>query len=395
MLQSWNFHLPTKLNFGSGRLKELGKYARKYGQRAMLVGYADRSGQEETYSRAAKSLADAGVTVTEFFAVPPDPTAELGAEGARIANEAKVDVIIGLGGGSVIDAAKGIAVIAKTGGEIWDYTGANEDFRPVTDTLPVIAIPTTAGTGTEMTPIAVFTHHGVGPTPSVALKASIVSPLVCPDIAIVDPDLTLGCPARLTAACGADALAHAIESCISRRASPMSWALSGKAAGLVVKNLVRAVENPLDPVPREPMALAATLAGAGIGLAGVVMTHSIAQALGGVLHIPHGEAVAIATPLNLRYNAEYCVEDYARLAHCCGIMGENKEEQSEKFVEAICDLLKTVGLPNKVTLDKDAPDNLAAELARNAFEGTAGPMTINPRPVDQPTLEKLLPEILP
>ncbi len=390
----WEYQLPTRIQFGKGSIGNLGSAAKEFGTKALLVGYRDRTGMEKIYDRAAKLLADAGVAVTEFFEIPPDPDAELGLRGAELAKQAGVDVVIGLGGGSAIDAAKGIAIIAKMGGGLWDYTGANPDFKPATDALPIIAVPTTAGTGTEVTAVAVFTHHGVGAMPEFDVKASVSGQVVRPKIAIVDPDLTVGAPSRLTACCGADALGHAIEACMSRKANPITNDLAARAVALIVKHLPDAVENPNDPEPREPIALGSTMAGTAFGVAGVVMTHSIAQALGGILHIQHGEAVAIGTPLNLRYNAPKCVDVYARLAHYCGIMADSKQEQADRFVEYIEELFEKIGLPRRITVPDDAPDDLAAVLARNAFASTPVPLKLNPRKIDEATLAELLKEIL-
>ena len=394
MQRNWEFQLPTRIRFGRGRLKKLGEEAKQFGNSAMLVGYGDRTGLEGTYARAAQSLAEAGLTVAEYFEIPPDPDAELAIEGARRAAEIGTDVVVGLGGGSVIDAAKGIAAVARMGGNLWDYAGANPDSQPITDALPLVAVPTTAGTGTEVTSVAVFTHHGVGSTPDVPLKASVAGPSIRPEVALVDPDLTVGSPPRLTAACGADALGHAIEACMSRRANPFSTALAGRAVRLIVKNLPRAVENPDDPEPREPLALASTLAGAAFANSSVTMTHTIAHALGAVLHVPHGEAIAVGTPLNLRYNADQSAEVYRQLAHGCGVAADSPEEQAAAFIDYIAEFLRSVGLPDRIAVPRDAPDDLAARLARNAFESTLIPLKLNPRKVDEATLTQLFEEIL-
>ncbi len=360
----------------------------------MLVGYSDRTGLEKIYDRAAQSLADAGLEVTEFFEIPPDPDAALADGGARRAKELGIDVVVGLGGGSVIDAAKGIAALAKMGGKPWDYAGSNKQFKPITDSLPLIAVPTTSGTGSEMTAVAVFNHYGIGSMPEFPLKASINGPAVLPKIALVDPDVTIGSPPGLTACCGADALGHAIEACMSRRANPFSSALAGRAVALIVANLRRAVENPDDPEPREPLALASTLAGAAFGVSSVIMTHSIAHALGAVLHIPHGRAIAAGTPMALRYNAQQCEDVYCELADQCGIPGDSSQQKAERFVERITELLASVGLTEQVDVPDDAPDDLAGKLARNAFESTLKPLEWTPREIDEPTLKGLFEQIV-
>jgi alcohol dehydrogenase class IV len=394
MPRNWDFQLPTRIQFGRRGLRKLGETARELGKSAFLVGYRDRAGLEQTYARGAEALRSADMTVAEFFEVPPDPEASLALEGARQLGDAGADVVVALGGGSVIDAAKGIAALARMGGDLWDYTGANPESRRVTDALPLVAVPTTAGTGTEVSAVAVFTHHGVASTPEMPLKASISGPAVRPKVALVDPDLTVGSPPALTAACGADALGHAIEACLSRRANPISSLLAGQAVGLIVRNLRRAVEEPDDPGPREPLALAATLAGAAFSVAGVVVPHAISQALGGLLHVPHGVGVAVATPANLRFNAEACVEQYAELAGFCGIAADSPEQSAAKFVDSILELLRSVGLPDRVEVPPDAPADLLDQLVRNARESTPVPITLNPRKVDDGDLKEMFREVL-
>lgn len=394
MLRNWEFQMPTQVQFGRGGLRRLGRAAAKLGKSALLVGYRGSQTLEPVYARAARSLTEAGLTVTEFFEVPPDPDAAVAVEGARRATEAGADVVVGLGGGSVIDAAKGIAALVRMGGSLWDYAGSNKDFRPVTDALPLIAVPTTAGTGSELTPFAVFNHHGLGSLPGIPLKASISGPAVLPKIALIDPDLTVGSPAPLTAACGADALGHAIEACMSRRANPIASALAGRAVALIVEHLPRAFEDPADPEPRESLSLAASLAGAAFGASSVVMTHSMAHALGAMLHVAHGAAIAAATPLVLRYNQEQCVDAYAQLADCCGIAADSPEEKAAQFVDLIAGLLETVGLPGRIKVSTGVSDRLAEDLAINAFESMLKPLEWNPREVDRATLARLFEELL-
>ena len=395
MARQWDFRLPTRIQFGRGGFRRLGQTAGEFGSKAILVGYGDRTGLEAVYDRGAELLRAAGVSVTTFYEVPPDPDAELVQAGAKAAEEAGVDLVVGLGGGSAIDAAKGIAALVKMGGCLWDYTGANKkDVRPITDALPLVAVPTTAGTGTEVSRVAVFTHRGVGSTPGVPIKASVAGPAVRPEVALVDPDLAVGSPPSLTAACGADALGHAIEACMSRKANPVSSTLAGRAVGLIVENLVRAVENPDDPEPREPLALASTLAGAAFGAAGVVVPHAISQALGAVMHVPHGLGVALGTPVSLRFNAEACVEQYCEVAAFCGIVSGSPEQRAEQFVERIERLLESAGLPRTIAPPADAPEDLMEILVRNAFESTAVPIMLNPRKIDEAVMREMFEEVV-
>lgn len=394
MPRNWDFQLPTRIRFGRGGFRKLGDVVAELGRSAFLVGYGDRTGLEDAYARAARSLGKAGVAVAEFFEVAPDPEAELGLEGARRLGEAGADVVVALGGGSVIDAAKGIAALAGMGGHLWDYTSTNPESRPVTEAAPLVAVPTTAGTGTEVTDVAVFTQRGVSSIADVPLKVPVSGPAIRPEVALVDPDLTVGSPPALTAACGADALGHAIEACLSRRANPVSSLLAGRAVGLIVANLRRAVECPDDPAPREPLALAATLAGAAFSVAGVVVPHAISHTLGGLLHVPHGMGVAIATPLSLRFNAEQCVEQYAELAGFCGIAADSRERQGAAFVDRIVGLLRSVGIPKRLDVPRDLPDDLIDRLVLGARESMPMAITLNPRKIDDGALAEMFREVV-
>ncbi len=380
----WEFCMPTRVRFGRGTLRRIGQTTAAFGSRVMLVGYRDRAGLEDVYTKAAEALQAAKLQAIEYFEIAPEPDATTAERGAALARDQGVEAVVGLGGGSVLDAAKGIAALARMDGRAWGFTDANRRSRPVTESLPVLAVPTTAGTGSEVTALAVFEHRT--PEDETPLKATLYGPAVAPRAAIVDPDLAVGTPPFVTAACAADALGHAIESCMSRRANPVSTVLAQRAVALIVENLTRSVDEPDDPEPREPLALAATLAGAAFDQAGVTMTHAIAHALGAVLHVPHAVAVAIGTPVNLRYNMEVCSPVYARLARACELAADTEEHLAEAFVERIIDLLRGVGLPDRVEAPADAPPDLAARLAENASASTAAALRFNPRKVDEPSL---------
>jgi len=394
MARPWEFQLPTRILFGRGALRKLGRAAGGLGRSVFLVGYADTAPLAAVYHRAERLLAEADLRFERFYGVPPDPEADLVCQGAERARSGGAEVVIGLGGGSVIDAAKGIAALARMGGKPWDYAGANPDGKPVTESLPVVAVPTTAGTGSEVSAVAVFTHRGVGSNPDVPLKASISGPAIQPAVALVDPDLATGSPPQLTASCGADALGHAIEASVSRRANPVASLLAARAVALIVGHLPPAVNNPDDPGPREPLALAATLAGAAFSQAGVVVTHAIAQALGAVLHVPHGAAVAVATPPVLRFNAPACVDPYAELAEACRITADSAQAKASRFVETIANLLRAVGLPQRVRVPRPVDDQLVDELVQNARESTPVPITLNPSKVDDCQLAELFRQVL-
>lgn len=394
MSPTWEFQLTTRVHFGPGGLRNLGELAAPLGTTALLVGYRDQDGMERHYDRAVRALTMAGVHVAPFFQVLPEPDARMPVEGGHAARHAGAEVIVGLGGGSALDVAKAIAVTAKMEHGLTEYLVGGKQLSPTCPALPSIAVPTTAGTGAEVSEVAVFVHPGVGTVAGMPLKCSLFGPAISPRIALIDPELTVGSPADLTAACGADALGHAIEACLSRRANPVSTMYAHRAIALIVDNLLVAVEHPDDPGPREPLSLAAMLAGAAFSAAGVVATHAMAQALGSLLHVPHGLAVAIATPLVLRHNAESCVEQCAGLADACGITGGSARQRAERFVQRIVDLLHAVGLPDHVDIPPNAPPDLLDQLVQNAFASTRVSLTLNPCQVNQQRLRAMFEDVL-
>lgn len=345
----------------------------------MVVGYDDIAAMEDVYARAAEVLKKSGVEVHEFFRVSPDPKATVAEEGADAARQAGAEMIIGLGGGSVLDAAKGIAALVSSGGSPWDYTQANPECRALKKALPIIAVPTTAGTGAEVTSFAVFTHEAADTGLDFPLKASIFDPAIYPRVAVIDPDLAVGSPPRLTAGCGADSLGHALEACLSRGGNPMTAALGAHAGELLLDNLAAAVRNPDDAKLREPLAVAAMLAGVAFGTAGVTAAHSIAQALGALLHLPHGEAVAVALPPCLKFNAE---KDAGKMS-------------AFPSAERVAELFDQIGLPRRAPNPSgEKAEELAERIADMAVACEPMPIKLNPRKINRDQLLELIAAML-
>jgi alcohol dehydrogenase class IV len=338
-----------------------------------MVGYHDRHGLEEAYHRAEQSLTKAGLATDAFFEVLSEPATELADRCAEAARAAQADVLVALGGGSVIDVAKGAAAVARAGRQLADCLTTDPAPAPA-EALPVIAVPSTAGTGSEVSDVAVFTH-GAG-------KVAVFGPSLRPRVAIVDPELTVGSPALLTAACAADALGHAIEACVSRRANPMASPLATQAVTLLVQNLSLAVADPHAIEPREALALAATLAGAAFTSAGVAGVHAVAQALSVVFALPHGRAVALALPPVLRFNATACGEQYAHLARACALA------DAQAFLDRISELLHSVGLDERLPLTTAQMDQLVA-----AAQAARVPLVQNPVRLDEVALRRIFAEL--
>jgi alcohol dehydrogenase class IV len=212
---------------------------------------------------------------------------------------------------------------------------------------------------------------------------------------LVDPDLALGTPASITAACAADALGHALEARLSRRCNPVAAALAARAVVLIVENLPLALETPDAPPPREALALAALLSGVAFTSAGVTVGHALAQALGAVLHLPHGVAVAVATPIALRYNAGDCAEALSDLARHCPLTTDPAENRPARWIERIAELLRNAGLPERVTVAAPMRDNLVERLVGSAQGSARVPILLNPRKTDEAALAGLFRQALP
>jgi alcohol dehydrogenase class IV len=402
-MRPWEFQLSTRIHFGRGLLRKLGELTAPLGKSALLVGYRAPGRLQDSYDRAAAVLKKSGVAVARFAEVEPEPDARLVAQGVEALRLSGATVVIGLGGGSVIDVAKAIALVAASGGEVSEYFLGNPAARPLTAALPLVAVPTTAGTGSEVSDIAVLKNKGknkgVGSLcweveQRLPIPLFVYGLAIRPQLAVVDSDLAVGSPPALTAACGADALGHAIEACVSRRCGPLATLLGGQAVALLSKHLPQAVAQPDDPQPREPLALAATLAGMAFTASSVVAAHAVAQALGVFFDLPHGELVAIATPPVLRYNLPACIEPYCQLAAGCGLTAANPEALAERFVEHISDLLCRLGLPDSVQAPADAPADLTDRLVQSVLQGARGPITLNPCRLDEAALAALFSAIV-
>ncbi len=303
-----------------------------------------------------------------------DEAIRLGAEG-----------LVAIGGGSVLDTAKAVGILITHGGDlVADYSGAETLPGPL---KPIIAIPTTAGTGSEVSHAAVIldeTNHA---------KLSFVDRNLTPNLAVLDPELTVGLPPKLTAATAMDALTHAIESYTSIQANPMSDALAAKAIPLIRKNILRAVLHGEDLEARGALLTAATMAGIAFDHAMVGIVHGMAHATGGFVGIHHGTANSIFLPWGMEYNLEVCTDKYAEIADLLGVKTEDlsSEGAAIKGIEAFKrlreDLYQACGLPFRLR-DAGVPENLLETIAEGAVND--GTSFYNPREVvKEAVLEKL------
>ena len=255
-------------------------------------------------------LAGASLTVVPFTEIEPDPSCFQADRAAALAREERCDLVVAVGGGSALDFGKGVAVVAGNPGTAWQHT-RRKDHTPLVPgpgTLPVIALPATAGTGSEMTHYAVFSN------PTLREKSTIVSERIIPKAALVDPELTYSCPPQLTALTGVDVLAHSIEAFINVNSTPFARLVSLEAIRLVGAWLPRAVAGGSDREARQHMAWASALGGIAIAHANPTLPHALGQAAGGFVHAPHGASVAACLAAVMKISHEAAPQDFAAIA---------------------------------------------------------------------------------
>jgi alcohol dehydrogenase len=296
------------------------------------------------------SLAQSGVQYTVFDAVEPNPRDTTIHTAAKQVNEANSAALVAIGGGSVMDAAKAIGVVAKYGGAISDYDGLGLVPGPI---APLFAIPTTAGTASEVTVWAVITNT------ETKVKMGIGDLKICPAAALVDPAMTYTLPKELTVGTGLDALTHAIESYMCRIANPVSDALALKAINLIAEHLVPAATKGDDKVAREGMMLGSLIAGMSFSNTDVTGVHCLSEALGGVYDAPHGMLNAIFLPYVMAYNLPEIPARFTDIALAMGL-----EARPEAAIEWVVEVEKDLGVPNLSTFGVRVQD--AGELGKIA-----------------------------
>jgi choline dehydrogenase len=368
--------VPTKLVHGSGALARLGETLRELGVSRPLLVTDPGVAAAGLVDRALEHLEDAVV----FDGVRPNPDISLVDEGAALYAESGRDGLVGLGGGSSLDTAKSIGVVARHGGSILDYEWGH---APIEHRIPpMVAIPTTAGTGSEVTLWAVITDHDRKIKFNVGGTA-----LIGPHVALIDPELMVGLPPAVTAATGMDALSHAIECYTCDYHQPFNDAVALQAIELVAQWLRRAVEDGSDLEARTHMAHAATLGGMAYGTESAGAAHAMSQSAGGVHDCPHGALTARVLGPVCEYNAPAAPERYARIAQGLGVdtSGLSSLDAALAGVEALYRLTDDVGIPTMVELgfsEEEIP-----MLARIAFDD---PQTIgNAREVDVAAYEEI------
>jgi alcohol dehydrogenase class IV len=355
-MENYEIRVPGKVRFGAGCTETMGEEATKIGAKRALMVTDPGVYQTGITDPVRENLSKAGIKVDIFSEAEPEPTySKLNATAKELAKN-KYDLMVAIGGGSSIDTAKGLSILFAHGGVGQDYGGTDKVPGPG---VPVFACPTTAGTGSEVTNIAVFDDRERG------FKEGIVSNYLLARIAFVDPTLTYGCPPKVTAASGMDALIHAIEGYTGNKASTFSDAMGLEAMRLITGSLRRAVKNGADKEARNQMAEGALFGGMAFMNSGVTAVHALAFPLGSQFHVPHGMANAILLPYVMECNLSANLSRFATVAKMLGAdtEGLSDQEAAEKGLEAAKALSADVGIPihlRELGVPKEALEGLAS-----------------------------------
>lgn len=372
---SFNFRFKTMIIFGADSAKEVGIEVDSLKcSRALIVTDNFLSRKTDLIKRVKEALGPRCVGV--YDDVEPDSGVHIVDRGVDLGRSLKADCLVSVGGGSSIDTAKGMAICLKKGGKLRDYSGVNFLDGPIT---PHIVIPTTGGTGSEVTYAAVIKDHEAG------RKILLVDNYIIPDTAILDPLMTIGMPPTVTAATGMDALTHAIEAIHSLQREPIADALALHAIRLIPQYLPEAVKNGSDITARGQMLIAANLAGAAFSNAQVGVVHALAHSIGARFNVPHGVANSIILPHCIRFNLFACPDRYAMVAGALGtdIRGKSDEEAGALAADTVGDLAKSIGIPVRLR-DVKVPETGLETIANDAIYD--GSIVYNPRDAMDPAL---------
>jgi alcohol dehydrogenase class IV len=373
------FQVPTKILMGEGVTGEIGAEAKIFGAMAALVVTDEGVRKAGLLERVILPLEDAGVEIDIFDEVMPDPTVTLVEKGAAIIRRKGHDLIIAVGGGSSIDAAKGVSVMATNEGSICDFEGVDKFAN---EPLPIFAVPTTAGTGSEVTFGTVLTDTGRN------YKFLVYGNRLAPRVAFLDPIMVSTAPPNVVISTGMDALTHAIESYISLRATPQTEALAIGAIKLISANLRQAVANSGNLEAVGNMLIAANLAGIAFGNSRLGIVHAMALPLGAFFHLPHGVANTVLLPYGLEFNLIAAPQKYVDIANAMGEMtvGLSLMDAAEKAIESVKKLASDIGAPkNLKNLGVEA--DMIPQMAADAMKSSHIPA--NPRKISQIDVEGL------
>jgi alcohol dehydrogenase class IV len=366
-------HLPPDIHVGGGVSERAAKLAKGVGMSRVLVVTDPVMVDSGVAGRVAEHLEEAGIATATFSDIHGEPTTDYVDAGLAALREHDADGVVAVGGGSPLDTAKAIAVMATNEGPLPEYLGYHKIPEPG---LPLIAVPTTAGTGSEVTRVTVITDT------SRDVKMMILSDHLMPRVALADYKLTLTCPPGLTANVGVDSLTHAIESYVSAKANPVTDGFALKAARLIGQNLRRAQRDGGDEEAREALMLGAMLAGAAFSNASVALVHGMSRPIGAHFHVPHGLSNAVLLPTITRWSIGGAKARYATIAREMGLTepGSSDDEATSRLVDELDALNADLSVPRLGELkgvEREHFDRVKGEMAEAAL--ASGSPGFNPR----------------
>ena len=389
-MNEFSFSVPQNITVGKGSLAKLPEVAKKSGGSHAFLMSGPHLAKMGLVEKAAESLKVAGIAVDTFTDIEGNPSVETVDKATAAFKESGADFIVAFGGGSPMDVAKAVGVTAKYGGSITEYEGAHKVPGPI---IPLIAIPTTAGTGSEVTAFSVITDH------SRDYKLTVFSYEILPAYTILDAELLTTAPASVAAACGIDAFIHAEEAYISTAASPFSDAMAEKAMSLIGKNIRRFVANRGDIEAAEAMLVGSLFAGIAFSFARLGNVHAMSHPVSAFFDVPHGVANAVLLPVIAEYNALADHGRYLTIYNDISPVPAYEEEfEPMMLVDAIRELCGEIGIPANLTeainnASKTGP--VSAEEIESKIEAMAvdamksGNIAVNPRSSRQCDIEML------
>jgi alcohol dehydrogenase len=381
----FNFNAIPRIIFGVGSFQNLGKEAKSLGAKRILLVVDKKLCEMGLGKRAMEILEEEKTTAVLFEQGEIEPELEIADKCAQFGRDNACDFVIGIGGGSTLDTAKAAAILMTNPGSASEYQGVDKVRNPG---VKMIMIPTTAGTGSEVTPTAVFINREKG------FKLGINSPYLFPALALLDPELTVSLPPHLTASTGMDALTHAIEAYVARGASPISDMFALKAMELIWENLPIAVKEGKNIAARSKMLLGSCLAGVAITNAGVGASHAVSYALSVFFKIPHGLANAMLIPHVMKYNLSSALDKFVTIARIIGVPVDKltQEQAALAACEKVDELTMNIGIPRHLS-SFGVTESSIAQLVSNAMLLTRV-INNNPRVITEEDIKKLIREVL-
>ena len=377
------FYTPGKIIFGPGSLNQIGLEAKRLGNKVLVVLGKGSMRKSGILDRLTHLLKENELEYTIYENIPSDPTVETVDTGASLARKGSCNLVIALGGGSVLDTGKAISAMVVNEGLVADYQeieGKGKKFQH--KPIPFIAIPTTSGTGSEATRNAVITNTKLG------LKKSIRDPWLIPEVALVDPELTLSLPPHITAICGGDALTQCIESYLGKKSQEITDALALHAIGLIGKSLVKAVKEGKNLEARKDMAMAALLSGLCLSNSGLGAAHALSHPLGVHYKIPHGLSCAVLLPYVMEFNLPVVTKKLTKIAQAleedASLLSET--EAAQRVVEKIKEMFSQAGIKENLS-EWGIKEEDFSQLAK---EAKGGSLNNNPRETSEADLIELL-----